>query len=221
MTDSKRSPRAAKTTIVGGQPPGNSRELPPIPVGLEELLGMAAAEQAFAEVLLDDPAAAADAGGLTLTATEATILRAVGRETLSQMIARLRQRQPETERRAFLEQAAAALAVVVGGAAAASGCKGQDKSASKSTTPSTTPGTAPTSTPTSTPPRAPSTSSPTETGVRPDRPPSRDAGVGARERPRPMQHRPTRGIRPRPSTLDPHDTRGTGARPDRPLKIPE
>jgi len=214
MTDSKRSTRVAKTTIVGGQPPGNSRELPrevpPIPVGLEELLGMAAAEQAFADVLLRDPAAAADASGLTLTPTELTILRTVGRGSLTQMIAQLRQQQPEPERRAFLEQAAAALAVAVavGGATVVAGCKGQDKSGNKSTTP----------TPKSTGPKnKPPASYPAETGARPDRPPSRDGGTD-KVRPRPMKHYPTRGIRPPPSGLDPHDRRGTGARPDRPRK---
>ena len=51
--------QAARTTIVGGQPPGNERDLPPIPVALERLLGMAAAEEAFARALLTEVSAAA------------------------------------------------------------------------------------------------------------------------------------------------------------------
>lgn len=64
MSKTRKVHQPAKTTIVGGQPPGNSRDMATVPVGLEELLGMAAVDGAFAEALLTDPpAASARAGG--------------------------------------------------------------------------------------------------------------------------------------------------------------
>ena len=53
-----REKQAAKTTIVGGPPPENDRELPPIPVGIEEILGMASVNHDFAGVLFEDRPAA-------------------------------------------------------------------------------------------------------------------------------------------------------------------
>jgi hypothetical protein len=95
--------QAVKTTIVGGQPPGNERQTATIPVALEDVLGLAAAEPAYADALLDDPQAAARAAGVELTATEGAILSAVDRDSLTRMIAEVRDQQPEQERRVFLE----------------------------------------------------------------------------------------------------------------------
>ncbi len=180
-----RSP-AAKTTIVGGQPPGNERQPANIPVALEELLGLAAAEPAFTDALLDDPQAAARAAGVALTATEGAILTAVDRDSLFRMIAEVREQQPEQERRAFLEQAALALTALVGGGAVAAGCNDKSKGTGG---------------------RRPERRS-ADTGARPDRPSkSEDAGAthhGAGRTIRPDRHRPLRplpkvtGIRPRP-----------------------
>lgn len=110
---------AARTTIVGGQPPGNAREVPPIPVGLEHLLGLAAASPEFAEALRRDPRAAVQATGLALSASERAILSAVPAPALDQMVSQMNGRLAEPERRRFLEHAALAVAALVGGSALA------------------------------------------------------------------------------------------------------
>jgi hypothetical protein len=115
---------AARTTIVGGQPPGNARELPPVPVGIEQALRLAAASSDFADALLQDRDRAVAAAELELTASEQASLRAVDGATLQQMIARVEQTLPDPERRAFLERASTAVALLVGGAGAAGGAAG-------------------------------------------------------------------------------------------------
>jgi len=226
MSEKTKSHRAAKTTIVGGQPPGNDRDLTTVPVGLEELLGMAAVDDAFAEALLTDPVQTVEASGVTLTATEQAILGALDRAALEPMIARIADRLPEPERRAFLEQATAAVVVLVGGGAAlgAAGCKEGNRSTTaekkepkgRKPTPreAVDTGARP-----DRPEAQPDRPKPQPvTGVRPDRPPVRpDAGVKPRERPRPTvkNMRPNRGTRPRRTRPD-LDTRITGISPDRP-----
>ncbi len=240
MSETKKPYRAAKTTIVGGQPPGNSRDLATVPVGLEELLGMAAMDDEFAEALVTDPVQAVEASGVTLTSTEQTILRGLSRTTLEPMVARIRQHLPEPDRRAFLEQGAAAVLVLVGGGVlvGTAGCKDSGKSsARKSTSPRRT---------------APDREA-VDTGARPDRPPTqrdvRDAGgkpqdvpedkpqikpedkpqdklqplPRRRPRPGPREMRHSKGIRPRrprsrARSRTIHDTRTTGISPDRPKK---
>ena len=55
MTGRADEKRAAKMTIVGGQPEtSNARDLPPVPVGIEELLAMAAVDKRFAKSLEQD-----------------------------------------------------------------------------------------------------------------------------------------------------------------------
>ncbi len=120
--------QAAKTTIVGGQPPGNQRLLNEVPVGLEQLLAMAAASEDFARVLREDPDAAIAASELRITATEQAVLRATPEPMLAKMIARVAEALPRPERRVFLERAASALAVLVG-AVALGACKDGDKAA--------------------------------------------------------------------------------------------
>jgi hypothetical protein len=120
--------QAAKTTIVGGQPPGNQRLLSEVPVGLEQLLAMAAASEEFARALREDPDSAVRASGLLLTSTEQAVLRATPEPMLLKMIARVAEALPRPERRAFLERAAAAMVALVGGVALGS-CKDGDKSA--------------------------------------------------------------------------------------------
>lgn len=203
MTDRQKSHRAAKTTIVGGQPPGNDRELATVPVGLEELLGMAAVDPEFAAALLTDPAAAVAASGLDLTPTEQAILGALDQAALVPMIVRVGQTLPEPERRAFLEQAAAAVVVLVGGAAALAGCKGDGGSKLTKQKRRT---------------RQPDWRDQADTGARPDRPHPRarpkarpDASVEMPKKPPKV----TTGIRPR----RPRSGRGlpmTGINPDRP-----
>ncbi len=120
--------QAAKTTIVGGQPPGNQRLLSEVPVGLEQLLAMAAASEDFARALREDPDSAVKASGLDLTPTEQAVLGATPKPMLAKMIARVAEALPRPERRAFLERAAAALVALVG-AATLGACKDGDKSA--------------------------------------------------------------------------------------------
>lgn len=117
---------AARTTIVGGQPEGNARDLPPIPVGLEHLMGLAAASPDFAEALeRDRPAALAatrTATGLELSRSERGILTAVPTPALAQMVSRVSARLDAPDRRRFLEQAGLALTALLG-ASAGAGCK--------------------------------------------------------------------------------------------------
>ncbi len=211
MSDTRKPHQAAKTTIVGGQPPGNDRELATVPVGLEELLGMAAVDDAFAEALLKDSEAAVQASGVKLTPTEASILKAMNGAALLPMIAQVRSSLPEPERRAFLEQAASAVALLVGAGAvlAATGCKSGSSGTARNE-----PNKAPKKG------RKPTPRELADTGARPDRPPARDdAGVKPMGRPRPdiKETRPNRGIRPRRPQPD-ELRRTTGIAPDRPLK---
>jgi hypothetical protein len=120
--------QAAKTTIVGGQPPGNQRLLSEVPVGLEQLLAMAAASEDFARALREDPDSAVKASGLGLTTTELSVLRATPAPMLAKMTTRVAEALPRPERRIFLERAAAALAVLVG-AATLGACMAGDKGA--------------------------------------------------------------------------------------------
>lgn len=215
MAKTRDSRSAVKTTIVGGQPPGNSRDLDTVPVGLEELLGMAAVREEFAAALLAEPDAALAASGVDLTDTERAVLGALDGPQLEPMIDQVRQRLPEPDRRAFLEQAAAAVAVLVGGVAAVGATlstAGCSKGASERRG------------------RKPVPREAADTGARPDRPPARaDAGAGAgagvkekekeKGRPRPglRELRPTRGIRPRrPRGKELRKT--TGINPDRPRR---
>ena len=106
--------QAAKTTIVGGQPPGNERPLAEVPVGLERLLAMAAASEPLRRELLADRDRVMAASNVALTDTEQAVLRATPASQLEKMIAQVDTALPQPERRQFLEQAAAALAILVG-----------------------------------------------------------------------------------------------------------
>jgi len=212
--------RAAKTTIVGGQPPGNARELPPIPAGIEELLGLAAVEERFADLLYSDRTRALQLSGVGLSPTETGILSSVREPLLRKMIGRLT--LTEADRRYFIGRAAAVLALVVGGPALA-GCRD-----SVTPPPATTAGVRP-----DRPPPAPEPMPPT--GIRPDRPTRRpsalevETGIRA-DRPPDVPMAGVRPIRPgdpetiggrggiRPDRPEEHDSsRGKGgARPDRP-----
>ena len=215
---------AIKTTIVGGQPPGNERTLQTVPVGIEQLIGMAAADPEFALALRERRDEAISAGRVTLTATELAILASIDSSTLQAMVDRMRGALPEPERRSFLRRATAALLALVGGGAtalAATGCRDADAGRSVQPPPAVTgarpdrPPPPPTTDPdpadtTSPPPDPPDTTSPGTDKPdvpepKPDtRPTPKPAGI------RPDRPRPSRGIRPdrpRPSK---------GIRPDRP-----
>ncbi|MHC4661991.1 MAG: hypothetical protein ACYS8W_09920 [Planctomycetota bacterium] len=107
--------QAVKTTIVGGQPPGNERPLQKVPVGIEQLLAMAAVDNEFAAALMNDHESATAASGVELTQTEKGILSSIPAPALKQMIGNVRGRIPAKERRAFLKKSAAALLALVSG----------------------------------------------------------------------------------------------------------
>lgn len=183
---------------------------PEVPVGLENLLSMAAAHEPFAEALLADRERVQAVSGVEIAATEGAILRSIDKAALRSMINQMRSCLPQRDRRAFLERASVALVALVGGGAlaAAAGCEDKTKSSARSAT------TPPTQPPDGIPPQMsrprPEPDHPRDTtttgsrpdyperpvsigrtGSRPSRPPTRDAGVPSR--PRPMYPKPTRG----------------------------
>lgn len=213
MADEKKT--AIKTTIVGGQPPGNERALDgSVSVGIEELLSMAAADEEFAGALLERREEALEASGVPLTASERAILGTVTPAALEQMIAGVRAMLPEPERREFLGRSAAAMLLLLGSGAAASGA-GCNRSVTGSR-PEPIPA----------PPQ-------TTTGSRPDRPeeitpPRPDMGVAEPPPLPPTGHRPdlppkSRGISPDRPRPDEHGfgSPKTGSRPDEPEPKPK
>ena len=96
--------QAVKTTIVGGQPPGNDRPMQTIPVGIEQIMGMAAVHEEFKAILLNDRLRAIEQSGVELTPTEKGILQAIDPSTLGQMIDSVQGKIPEESRRGFLSQ---------------------------------------------------------------------------------------------------------------------
>lgn len=201
--------KAARTTIVGGQPAGNERDAPPIPVALEHILGLAAVSPSFAKELRQRRASALNATGLELTPSERAILGAVPDETLSQMISRMDRRLPEPDRRTFLEHAALAMAALVGGGVLGSsgGCKRASRDRSQETRP------------------------PADKGIRPDRlreeeeaarpgerdSPDAEARPLVEDRPtedRPAEDRPTEGEQPSPARTSQGANLQQGETPD-------
>jgi len=114
MGDGKRGP-TVKTTIVGGQPPGNERAPGGIPVGVEELLSMAAVEPEFAQALMERPEETIQASGVALTESEQAILKSVGPGNLAAMIDGVRGVMPDEQRRDFLGRSAAAVLLLASG----------------------------------------------------------------------------------------------------------
>jgi hypothetical protein len=180
------------------------REVPPIPVALEHLLLLAAAHEAFAEALIDQPAETAAASGIPLTPTEQRMLEAMKPGALRTLIARMT--LPEPERRSFLAHAASIVAAMAIGGAALAAC---EKPASRDARP--TPDAAPPARPAPDavpPPRA----TPDAAAPQVDAAPAPDASAvvprprpdpmnlvkpaGHRRRPRPAPYPVTDGIRP-------------------------
>lgn len=159
-----------------------------IPAGIEQLLGMAAVDEAFAAELLKRREAVIESGDVQLAPTERALLASIDGAALEAMIAGVRKNLPDGERRAFLSMAAnVALGLAASGAVASSlgGCidrciptKGIQ-------------------------PDRPKPQVPDSAGVRPDRPPQPD--------PQPA------GIRPDRPASQPIRGSG-GARADRPPK---
>jgi hypothetical protein len=107
MAQDDREKPVAKTTIVGGRPPGSGKEEGTIPRGIEILLKKASIDESFRKILLSDRLNAADAIGLTLNPVEVAMLKAIPETTLDRMIAATKV-QPMT-RQAFMGYAAAAM----------------------------------------------------------------------------------------------------------------
>lgn len=88
-----------------------------IPTGIENLLALAAVNEAFATALLRDPEEAARASGVDLSDGERAILEVSTPEALGQLAEVVRERLPKPERRRFLELATAAVATLAAGGA--------------------------------------------------------------------------------------------------------
>jgi len=104
--------KPVRTTIVGGRPPADGRQLQTVPRGLEVLLKKAAVDAGFRGILLADPERAALAIDLQLTSVERSLLRAIGHDAFGQMVANVR--VPRRQRPAFLGQAAAVMLAALG-----------------------------------------------------------------------------------------------------------
>ena len=99
-----------------------TRHTPPVPVGIQRLLRLAAADEAFRAQLLEKRDAVARAAGVELTETERAVLRAASEAQLDAMAEHL----PPTAspRREFFRQTAATAAALLAGSAlvASEGC---------------------------------------------------------------------------------------------------
>jgi hypothetical protein len=170
-----------------------SMDVPPVPLGLEHVLALAAAHEGFAQELLTRRSEALLASGVELTASERAMLQALPAATLAQMAEALRPRLAAPERRRFFERAAAALVVVGGGAVGAAGCGPK------------------------TPSPAPDRSGAGDGSLvprertRPDEPPA-PTGI-APDRPEPRAVSPDASVAPQPRPRPEHPTSGTGSRP--------
>ena len=101
----------------------HQRRVQTAPVGLEELLAMAAVDTEFAAALSEDRDRAVSVSGVELTPTERDILNAVDDATLARRVGTVGRGIPEQDRRQFINLSAAAmLALVGGGVVASTGC---------------------------------------------------------------------------------------------------
>ena len=116
-----------RKTIGGGRPPEKGDGAPPVPTGIQSLLRLASVDGRFRDELVERRADIADAAGLTLTASEATILGSIPDHQLREMATKMP--PPTPDRRAVLRQTAATAVVLLGGAAiaeAVSACCGSE-----------------------------------------------------------------------------------------------
>ncbi len=106
---------SVRTTIVGGRPPGSGKPVGPVPRGLEVLIKKATVDFEFRRLLLEDREAAAAAIGLNLDPVERAMLGQIPASQLETVIAQTT--VPDSQRRAFLGQAAAVMLGVLAGTA--------------------------------------------------------------------------------------------------------
>lgn len=122
-----RSDAAPGTTIVGGQPDGQRRKgMVSVPVGLEQLLIVAAGDPRFRQELIRDRERAAVRRGLALTDSERAVLGSAPAEQLEAMIQRIDTSEKNLERREFL-RAVAATAVTLAAGTGLEACGGSDE----------------------------------------------------------------------------------------------
>jgi hypothetical protein len=108
-------PDAARTTIVGGRPPGNGVIPRHIPRGLEVLIKKAAVDPAFKKLFIEKRAEAAKAIALDLEPAEAAMLKAVPETQLRAIVANTK--VSPGLRPAFVGYAAAAMLAALGASA--------------------------------------------------------------------------------------------------------
>ena len=104
-----------RTTIVGGRPPEQGAEAPPVPTGIQRLLRMAAVDAAFLKELIERRTEVAEAAGVQLSPSERAILQVIPAEQITAMAAQMP--PPPKPRRDFLRKTAATAVVLLGGAA--------------------------------------------------------------------------------------------------------
>lgn len=107
------SERGADPTIVGGRPFKRSRLIHGIPRGIEVLIKKASVDPEFRAVLLKERAEAAAEIELELSATEATMLKAIPAAQIEKIIDNAK--VPDEHRRIFLGKMAAAMLAVLSG----------------------------------------------------------------------------------------------------------
>jgi len=123
MSAQENEPEAVRTTIVGGRPPGGGRSNFAFPRGIEVLVKKAAVDPEFRELLFEQRGEAATGIGLELDPAERSMLNAIPREQLSQIVSQTV--VPLEQRRVFLGRIAAAMLAVLG--ATVSGCKAKSR----------------------------------------------------------------------------------------------
>ncbi len=101
-------------------------EPPPVPTGIQQLLGLASLDPAFRQKLLDSPDEVAAVAGVKLTGSERAILAAIPAAQLQAMAEQMP--LPPSPRRDFLRKSAATAVVLLGGAAMAEGLSACEKS---------------------------------------------------------------------------------------------
>lgn len=129
MSNSKESRESGTdgVTIVGGRPLRRAVPVSELPVGIEQLLTIAALDAVFLERVAADPVAAATARGIRLDGAEVALLRNATPALLRQMAERLV--VPRTmDRGTFMKAVAASIVAMVTGNAflLCSGCTGAD-----------------------------------------------------------------------------------------------
>ncbi len=119
-----KSNNSPRLTIVGGRPPERKTKLPPIPVGLQNLLRLASVDGDFCEALVSRRDEMAGVADIELTFSERAMLRSISAEQIRSMAGRLP--EPAVNRRSFLRESARAAVLLLGGAALV-GCTEKSK----------------------------------------------------------------------------------------------